>query len=82
MTFFNFSFFFQFWGRETEHPIFSKLRCWAVSDRASDRARRPDSNALSLASRGPLHPIFEAFLFFDCFFILGFTFLAPHDLTK
>ena len=49
---------------------------------ASDRARRDILIAAILASNGPLHPIFEAFLYFDHFLVAGFTFLASHDVTR
>ena len=84
---FHFFIFFQkivknlkLWGRE--QPIFEKLRFWAVWCTYSDRPRCEDSDASNLASRGPLHPIIEAFLFFDCFLIFGITFLASYEITK
>ena len=59
MTSFVFETFFDILGVEKRSTPFKQtLRFWAVSDRASDRARRADSNALILASRGLLHPIF------------------------
>ena len=61
-------FFFQVWGRKTEHPTFEKLRFWAFWLAKSDRARREDSNASSLASKGPSHPNFEAFFVFSNLF--------------
>ena len=65
-----------------KHPIFEKLRFWAIWTTLSDRARRDISIASILASRGPLHPIFEAFLYFDCFLVSGFTFLASYHITN
>ena len=38
--------------------------------------------ASNLASNGPLHPIFEAFLYFDDFLVAGFTFLASYHITR
>ena len=69
------------WGRKTKHPIFEKLRFLAIWTTLSDRARRDISIASILASRGPLQPIFEALLHFDCFVVPGFTFLASYHIT-
>ena len=48
-------------------PLSEKVSCWAFWCTYSGRARCEDSYVSNLASRGPLHPIFEAFLFFVFF---------------